>query len=159
MKKKRNKKGIQDPWKGIFTALKTEKPAILDTEMTQAHEEVFSKFDCLTCANCCKTTGPLFTPADITRLSKHLKLKEGDFVERYLSIDEEGDYVLQSVPCTFLNADNTCSVYDHRPKACREYPHTDRKRQHEILSLTQKNVAICPAAEQIVQRVFAQLNR
>jgi Fe-S-cluster containining protein len=139
--------------------LKSQKPAVLDVEMKESHDQVFSQFDCLSCAQCCKTTGPLFTPPDITRLSKHLKLKEGAFVNRFLRIDEEGDYVLQSVPCPFLQPDNACGVYDHRPKACREYPHTDRKRQHEILKLTEKNVAICPAAEQIVQRVFQQLNK
>ncbi len=30
-------------------------------------------------------------------------------------------------PCPFLGDDNYCSVYEARPKACREYPHTDRK--------------------------------
>jgi len=159
VKKAKRKNSTENPWKGVFTFLKSQKPAVLDAEMKESHDQVFSQFDCLSCAQCCKTTGPLFTPPDITRLSKHLKLKEGDFVTRFLRIDEEGDYVLQSVPCPFLQPDNACGVYDHRPKACREYPHTDRKRQHEILKLTEKNVAICPAAEQIVQRVFQQLNK
>ena len=155
-KRKQNNKA-QDPWKGVFAFLKQQKPSHLDAEMQEVHEEVFAGFDCLTCAQCCKTTGPLFTPQDITQLARHLRLKEGEFVEKYLRIDEEGDYVLQTVPCPFLLDDNRCSVYDHRPKACREYPHTNRKRQHEILNLTAKNVNICPAAEQIVQKVFKNL--
>ena len=68
-----------------------------------------------------------------------------------LEDDEENDYVLQSVPCTFLGADNYCSIYDVRPKACREFPHTDRKKFQQISNLTLKNVAICPAAFNIVE--------
>ncbi len=40
-------------------------------------------------------------------------------------------------------------------KACREYPHTDRVKQHQILGLMEKNAAICPAVEHIVQKMEA----
>ncbi|MCB0387964.1 MAG: YkgJ family cysteine cluster protein, partial [Winogradskyella sp.] len=65
--------------------------------------------------------------------------------DTYLRVDEDNDYVLQSVPCPFLGADNYCSIYDVRPKACSGFPHTDRKKFHQISNLTLKNVAICPA--------------
>ncbi|GGH74959.1 YkgJ family cysteine cluster protein [Phaeocystidibacter marisrubri] len=126
----------------------------LDREIHQLHEEVFACTDCLQCANCCKTTGPLFTRKDIDRISKHLKMKAADFEEKYLRVDEDGDHVLQSVPCTFLGEDNYCSIYDVRPKACREYPHTDRDKQQQILHLTRKNASICPAVFTILERVL-----
>ena len=144
-KRKENKK--------LFQQLKREKPKVLDRKMHQLHEEVFACTDCLECANCCSTTGPLFTDKDISRIAKHLRVKPSEFVERYLRIDEDNDYVLQSVPCTFLGDDNRCSIYDVRPKACREFPHTDRIKQHQILNLTQKNVAVCPAVYHIVEKL------
>ena len=107
--------------------------------------------DCLQCANCCKTTGPLFTNADIERIAKHLRLKPLVFIEKYLRLDEDKDYVLQQVPCSFLRPDNYCSIYEVRPKACREFPHTNRKKFQQISHLTLKNVAICPAAFNIVE--------
>lgn len=119
--------------------------------MEQLHEEEFRKTDCLSCANCCKTTGPLFTNADVERIAKHLKLKPAEFQQKYLRVDEENDLVLQTVPCIFLDAENYCLIYDVRPKACREYPHTDRKKFHQIANLTLQNVAICPAAYNIVE--------
>mgnify|MGYP003719724549 CR=1 FL=1 len=67
--------------------------------------------------------------------------------------DDENDYVLQSSPCTFLNDDNTCFIYDYRPQACREYPHTDRKKMHQILNLTLENTTVCPAVSEIVDRI------
>tara|TARA_R110000850_G_scaffold150497_1_gene273251 strand:- start:162432 stop:162947 length:516 start_codon:yes stop_codon:yes gene_type:complete len=139
--------------KKFFTKLKKKPPKNLDVVMQQLHEEEFQQTDCLTCANCCKTTGPLFTDKDIERISKHLKMKPQQFIDTYLQIDEEKDFVLQSVPCTFLGADNYCSIYVVRPKACREFPHTDRKKFQQISNLTLKNVAICPAAFNIVEKM------
>ena len=126
--------------------------------MQEAHEEVFNEVDCLKCANCCKTTGPLWTSKDIDRVSKSLRMKAVDFESRYLKMDEDGDMVLQKTPCAFLGSDNFCSIYDIRPKACREYPHTNRRKQIQILNLTHTNAGICPAVVRILDKVTGQLN-
>lgn len=139
--------------KKFFDKLKKKTPKNLDYVMQELHEAEFKRTDCLHCANCCKTTGPLFTSVDIERIAKHLKQKPQQFIDRYLRIDEDHDYVLQSVPCTFLGADNACFIYDVRPKACREFPHTDRKKFQQIADLTLNNVAICPAAFKIVEEM------
>jgi len=59
--------------------------------------------------------------------------------------------VLNSAPCPFLDSENYCLVYEDRPIACREYPHTNRKRFYQILDLTLKNTLICPAALQVAE--------
>lgn len=143
--------------KAYFKKLRQKPPKNLDYFMEELHEQEFSKTDCLTCANCCKTTGPLFTNADVERIAKHLKMKPQQFTERYLKVDEDKDLVLQNVPCAFLGADNYCSIYEVRPKACREYPHTNRKKFYQISNLTLKNVAICPAAFNIVEQMKKRL--
>ncbi len=143
--------------KKYFDKLKRKPPKQLDYVMVDIHEEVFSKTDCLSCANCCKTTGPLFTAADIERISGHLRMKPQQFVSKYLRVDEDGDHVLQQVPCQFLDADNYCLIYDVRPKACREYPHTDRRKFHQITDITLKNTAICPAAFAVVEEMKRRL--
>ena len=74
-----------------------------------------------------------------------------------MRIDEDNDYVLKSVPCTFLGEDNCCSIYEVRPKACREYPHTDRIKQYQLLKLTQKNVEVCPGVYDIVEKLKPKL--
>ena len=139
--------------KAFFAKLKKKPPKHLDYLMQELHEKEFERTNCLDCANCCKTTGPLFTDKDIERISKYLKLKPQGFIDTYLKVDEENDYVLQQVPCAFLGEDNYCSIYDVRPKACREFPHTDRKKFQQISHLTLKNVAICPAAFNIVEEM------
>ncbi|PDS25050.1 YkgJ family cysteine cluster protein [Flavobacterium branchiophilum] len=144
-------KDKQNENKKYFEKLKKKTPKNLDYLMQELHNDTFKKTDCLLCANCCKTTGPLFTSADIERIAKYLKIKPQQFISQFLRVDEENDYVLQQVPCHFLNSDNTCLIYDVRPKACREFPHTDRKKFQQITNLTLLNVAICPAAFEIVE--------
>jgi len=143
--------------KKFFAKLKKKPPKNLDYLMQELHENEFERTDCLSCANCCKTTGPLFTNADIDRIAKHFRLKPQKFIDTYLKLDEENDYVLQQVPCTFLATDNYCSIYEVRPKACREFPHTNRKKFQQISNLTIKNVAICPAAYNIVEEMKKRL--
>jgi len=122
----------------------------LDAKFASEHDAVFKKVDCLDCANCCKTTSPIFKDQDIKRLAKLFKMKTVDFERQYLRIDEDRDYVLKSSPCPFLQPDNKCFVYNVRPQACREYPHTNRKNMHQILTLTHSNSLICPAVSKIV---------
>ena len=141
----------------FFKRLKKIKPKVLDKLIHPLHEEVFECTDCLKCANCCTTTGPLFTDKDISRIAKHLRIKPFKFTQQYLRIDEDRDYVLKSVPCTFLGEDNYCSIYEVRPKACREYPHTDRKKQNQLLNLTEKNIEVCPAVFNIVEKLKKEL--
>jgi len=125
----------------------------LDETFRENHDDVFDEIDCLSCANCCKTTSPIFRDIDIERLSKRLKITTARFIEVYLEMDNENDYVLKSSPCTFLQEDNKCSVYEDRPLACKEYPHTNRKKMHQILNLTLKNTEICPAVAQIFEKL------
>ncbi|MDA9126061.1 YkgJ family cysteine cluster protein [Flavobacteriaceae bacterium] len=143
--------------RNFFIKLRKKTPKNLDAIMEKLHDEEFKKSDCLQCANCCKTTSPIFTKKDIERISKSFRIKTRQFIDTYLNIDEDQDYVLKSSPCTFLADDNTCNIYDVRPKACQEYPHTNRKSFEKISNLTLKNVAICPATFNIVEALRAKL--
>jgi Fe-S-cluster containining protein len=125
----------------------------LDERVHALHEAVFEEINCLDCANCCRTLGPRITDADVQRMAASLRIKPSALVERYLVVDDEGDFVFRSMPCPFLGSDNYCSVYDDRPRACREYPHTDRRRVYQVLALTLKNSATCPAVFEILERL------
>lgn len=137
----------------FFEKLKKLKPSDLDSKFHKLHEEAFRKIDCLECANCCKNTGPLFLQRDIKILSKYLNISPQKFIDTYLHLDEDNDYVLNVLPCPFLGPDNYCSVYDYRPNACREYPHTNQRKMHTIFKETLNNVSICPAVSEIVERL------
>lgn len=140
--------------KKLSLALKKKKPKDLDAVTHQLHDDAFEKIDCLECANCCKSISPIVRDKDIQRIAKYLKVKPSAFVTEYLLLDNEGDYVFKIQPCPFLGADNYCSIYSARPKACAEYPHTDRKKFRQLLPLSLKNTIVCPA----VYEVFRGLN-
>lgn len=142
--------------KALFTKLKKKKAKGIDIVVQGLHHEVFDETDCLTCANCCRSLGPRITDKDIERISDSLKMKGGTFVSQYLCIDDDKDYVFKNMPCPFLAVDNYCLIYAVRPKACREYPHTDRKKFHQLFDLTLKNSYTCPAVFEIVERLKKQ---
>ncbi|MBT4338282.1 MAG: YkgJ family cysteine cluster protein [Bacteroidetes bacterium] len=137
----------------FFKRLKQKKPKNLDSIVHQLHEEVFSEIDCLTCANCCKTTSPAFYMKDIERMSKKLKIKSTEFISTYLVLDEDESYMFKSEPCPFLMDDNYCAHYLSRPLACKEYPHTNRKRFQQVLMLSARNTLVCPAVLEITNRL------
>ena len=126
----------------------------MDCEIHELHHTYTDKIDCLQCANCCKTLGPLITDADIKRMAKALRLSPSEVVASYLRIDEDGDYVFKEMPCPFLMADNYCIIYENRPKACREYPHTDRKKFYQVFNLSIKNAYTCPIAYEVLNGVL-----
>lgn len=139
--------------KKLLAVMKKKNSSEVDKVFQRLHDKAFEKIDCLQCANCCKTTSPIFYQRDIERLAKHFRIRPSEFIEQYLHIDEDNDYVLNSAPCPFLGDDNYCSVYDSRPTACREYPHTDRKRVQQIFNLTLKNASVCPAVFDILENI------
>ena len=104
-------------------------------------------------ANCCKSISPIVIDRDIDRIAKFLKIKPSKAIEDYFELDEDEDYVFRQTPCPFLMADNYCMIYEARPRACREYPHTDRKRFSQIANLTYKNTFVCPAVFDVVEEL------
>ena len=131
-----------------------KKLAKMDSEVHFLHEQEMAETDCLQCANCCRSLGPAIYDKDIERMANALRLKPAEVVEQYLKVDEDQDYVFKSMPCPFLMPDNYCLIYDARPKACREYPHTDRKKFHQIYNLTVKNASTCPVAFNVLKRLI-----
>lgn len=139
--------------KTLMKKLKKKKPKNLDAVVHDLHDETFNEIDCLDCANCCKTTSPAIYDRDVDRLAKHLKMKPSQLIAQYLAVDEDNDYVFKSAPCPFLDHENYCMVYESRPLACREYPHTNRKRFYQVLDLSLKNTEICPGVASIFEEL------
>lgn len=144
---------LKDQNKQFLKSLKRKNPRDLDKLFHEAHEEAFEEINCLDCANCCKTTSPIFKQKDIENVAKHIRLSPSQFIDKYLHLDKDNDYVLNTAPCPFLDGENYCLVYESRPTACREYPHTDRKKMYQLLDLTYNNTLVCPAVLHIVEQL------
>ena len=125
--------------------------------LQELHEEAFSKVDCLKCANCCKQYSPRFKTPDMKRISKLLRLRESEFIEEYLKVDDDGDFVAKSAPCPFLGDDNYCSIYEDRPSDCRRFPYTDEDVLIKRPVLTLKNTSFCPITYHVIERLIENL--
>lgn len=123
-------------------------------QLPTLNEEAFEKVDCLQCANCCKSYSPRFKTPDIKRISKYVGMKEGVFIDTYLKIDQEGDYILQSKPCSFLGADNYCTIYDVRPSDCSRFPYTDEDVLIKRPQITIKNSSFCPITYYVLEKLM-----
>lgn len=145
----------QPEWKRFMLKNK-KKLEGMDSIVHNLHNEISERVDCLQCANCCRTLGPRITDKDVERIAKTLRLKTSAVIEKYFMIDEDNDMVFQSMPCPFLGDDNYCSIYESRPKACREYPHTDRKRFYQIYNLSIKNAYTCPIVYEVLENLTKQ---
>lgn len=147
----KKKKENQD----FYDGLGKKTPRDLDEVVENCHNQVFEKINCLDCANCCKSISPIIEFEDIHRASKALNIEAGNFIEQYLYMDEDGDFVFQNTPCPMLGEDNKCIIYEARPKACQEYPHTNHKYFQKRLKLTIKNLEFCPATYEITELLKA----
>lgn len=125
----------------------------LDQKVQQLHDEVFDEVDCLACANCCKTTPPIVLKSDVKRIAKFLNMPPKTFIKKHLIEDVNRELIMNYVPCTFLQDDHKCSIYEVRPRACRNYPHTDEANFGRRAKLNAHNTIVCPATYEIVKRL------
>ncbi len=121
------------------------------------HQEAFSRIDCLQCANCCKNYSPRFKTPDIKRISRHLNMKESAFIDTYLLVDEDGDFVVNSLPCPFLRVDHTCAIYGQRPSDCSRFPYTDEDVIFRRQTLTMKNSEFCPITYFVLEGLMQKM--
>jgi len=127
-------------------------------QLPDLHNEAIKAINCLDCGACCKNYSPRFKTPDIKRISKHLKLKEGVFIEKYLKLDEDGDYVVQSSPCPFLGEHQFCSIYENRPSDCARFPYTNEDVLIKRQNLTLKNSTFCPIVFFVLEKLLVVAN-
>ncbi len=144
----------KDKKKRYISLLKKSNQREMIKMLPVLHEEAFTQIDCLQCANCCKNHSPRFKQPDIKRIAKYLGMKEGEFVQQYLVLDEDNDFVNKQLPCPFLETDNTCRIYDVRPSDCARYPYSDEDVFVKRTSLTATNSAVCPAVFSILEKMI-----
>lgn len=130
----------------------------LDKTGPKIGAEVIDQIDCLDCGNCCKTSVTDFTKGDIKRAAKYLGMTPKGFIKDYLIEDVDGTFITITTPCPMLNGDNTCKIYEVRPKVCESYPHVHRDRFANRLKAHQANLDMCPISYHTIKRLKAMLS-
>lgn len=142
----------------FLTRLGKNPPRKLDALAVEIDKEIWKEVDCLSCANCCKTMTPTFTPSDIKRISTHLGITPDAFKEKYLYKDKGGDWMNVKQPCQFLDLKtNMCSIYEVRPVDCAGFPHLTKKKVQDYLHVHHQNLTYCPATYKMVEKLMNSL--
>jgi len=123
-----------------------------DAIVHKHYENISRQIDCTSCANCCREVRIGLTGDDVARLASGLKISDDELIEHFLAADEDGKLAFNTLPCPLLKG-NLCSAYDHRPDACRSYPHLHRNEFVFRLMQAVHNCSVCP----IVFNVFERL--
>jgi len=144
----------------FLTKLEKDPPKGLTNLTVQLEKEVWEEVDCLSCANCCKTMTPTFTPVDLKRISAHFGQTVEEFQKKWLYKErkKKGDWMNKKQPCQFLNLqDNKCSIYDIRPADCAGFPHLPKKMK-DYVHVHKQNIEYCPAAYKLVEKMMGSLS-
>ena len=139
----------------FLSRLERNPPKDLKALTVEADRRAWLETDCLSCANCCKTMSPTYTPQDINRIAAHLNMRPKAFKEKWLFKDKDGDWLNVKQPCQFLNlTDNKCSIYEVRPADCSGFPHHDKKKTTDYVHVYKQNVEYCPATYKWVEKIM-----
>ena len=140
----------------FLARLENRPPVDLQVTAMVADKLAWQEVDCLSCANCCKTMSPTYTPTDIKRIAQHLNMTRHAFKKKWLYKDKkDGDWMNVQQPCQFLNLqDNKCSIYEVRPADCSGFPHHDKKKLTDYVHVYKQNVEFCPATYKWVEKMM-----
>ncbi len=128
----------------------------LDAVVQETTDAVWSKIDCTQCAHCCRTLQVVVDHQDAARLAKRLGMRVPEFKRRYMKYDEHKEGYFAAMPCPFLK-ENVCSVYEDRPKACRDFPYLHEPRFRTRMIMFIENTAVCPIVYNTCEQLKSRL--
>ena len=155
---RKNVKANKSAFKRFLTKVEKQPPRGLDKITIRTDAEMWLQTDCLSCANCCKTMSPTYTPGDLKRIAFHFNMSVDSFKEKWLYKDRNGDWLNKTQPCQFLNLeDNKCSIYPIRPKDCAGFPHHTKRHMIDYMHVYKQNIEYCPATYKLVELMKSRI--
>lgn len=124
----------------------------LDEQFLALHNELFLKYDCNKCKNCCREYSACFEENELSPVAAFLGITETEFRNMYIK-ENFGEYQLNTKPCCFLKEDGGCKIEACKPLNCRDYPFTNRReRLFSLLSIIE-SARICPVVYEMIERL------
>ena len=125
----------------------------MDAIVHELYRKISFEIDCTGCANCCLKVQPVLDQEDIKKCCEGIGFSVSQFKRKYLKLEkEQRKLVFKEKPCPFLK-NKLCSIYSHRPKDCKSFPHLHKKEFIFRLWGVVENCSFCP----IVFNVYEQL--
>jgi Fe-S-cluster containining protein len=125
----------------------------VDRIVHRLNKQVTSQIDCEKCGNCCNSLSPRVKDEEIQILADMDQTSVEEFTLEHLEEDKfDNLFFLKATPCRYLNG-KSCTIYENRPKECREYPYTHRRGfVFRTLSMI-TNYAICPIVFNVIENL------
>lgn len=131
--------------------------------MAQQDWQKYLNFRCTGCGNCCRRTTVMVTDEDIHRIQRGVGLPADDFIhfvdQKDVNLPKRGPWWVHFGPkravmalrhraggaCIFLDNEQRCTIYEHRPVTCREHPlDLDFSDNGAIELITLSDIVDCP---------------
>lgn len=132
--------------------LKQQDGEQIDLIVHQLNDLVSGEIDCTQCGNCCKSLMINVEKEETVLLANYLQISPLDFKEKYLEESDQGQMVINSIPCHFLSG-TICSIYQHRFIDCREFPHLHKPHFTHRLFGTLMYYPVCPIVFNVVEKL------
>jgi uncharacterized protein len=132
--------------------LKQQDVKKIDQLVHQLNEAITPEIDCTICGNCCKSLMINVTREETVALAAHLNLTVNDLKEKYIEESDQGQMVINTIPCHFLEG-NRCSIYQQRFTECREFPHLHKSNFTGRLFGTFMYYEMCPIIFNVVEKL------
>ena len=137
--------------------LKSHDDKDVDKIVHRLHREVTRRIDCLECGNCCNSLVPKVREEEIIYLAGLDNISVEEYTKEHLDEDKyEASLFLKVTPCRYLEG-KSCTIYENRPKECREYPYTHRRGFNRRTLNMITNYAICPIVFNIMENLKIEL--
>lgn len=125
---------------------------VLDQQFLALHQEIFPKYNCAKCRNCCKLMQAEIPEEDIERDAQYLGMTRDEFIAAHLK-QEAGEWMEIHQPCGLLDKNGNCRLGENRPESCKKFPYTDQPERLFSLFSFLNAVGVCPVAYEICERL------
>ena len=137
--------------------LKQQNSAQVDKMVHILNSTISAQIDCTQCGNCCRSLMINVEPAEANNVAAYLQIPAADFKHAYIEESEQGQMVINTIPCHFLKQ-NKCSIYAHRFNECREFPHLHKPAFTSRLFGTFMHYGRCPIIFNVVEALKVDLS-
>lgn len=117
-------------------------------------QKITDAIDCTQCGNCCRIQEPGISQDELTVLAQQKGITPKEFSSQFVATDKDGIQFLCKQPCIFLQ-NTTCSIYNHRPASCADYPGLTRPGLKWRMNQLEFNYGICPIVFNVVETLKA----
>lgn len=122
----------------------------LDSKVHTLNVSIEAAIDCTTCGNCCRSLMINVTPEEVNILAEAMQVSSAMIKEKYIEESQQGKFIMNTIPCNFLS-DKKCTVYEHRFRECRDFPHLHKSGFLQRLPGTLMHYGRCPIIYNVVE--------